>query len=153
MPGLKKAGRIANDQLKYHLSKFGFSPVPRTSALCKHATKPIIFSLVVDDFGVKYIGKENADHLVQALQKLYTISINWTGALFCGITIDWDYAACTCDISMPKFLQTDLLKLQHMAPKRSQHAPHSWAKPTYGAHVQYTQDDDSSLLLIEKKST
>ena len=30
MPGLKQAGRIANDQLKAHLAKFGFAPVPRT---------------------------------------------------------------------------------------------------------------------------
>ena len=49
MPGLKQAGRIANDWLKYHLSHFGLSPIPRTPALCKHTTKPIILSLVLDD--------------------------------------------------------------------------------------------------------
>ena len=76
MPGLKQSGRIANDRHKAHLAHFGFAPVPRTPALWKHATKPIIFSLVVDDFGVQYIGKENADHLIQALQKLYSISID-----------------------------------------------------------------------------
>ena len=116
----------------------------------KHNTKPIWFSLVVDDFGVKYINKENADRLIQALQKLYTISIDWNGSLFYGITIDWDYTANTCDISMPKYLQTALLKSQHPAPKRPQHAPHSWTKPTYGAHVQYVQEDDSSPLLPAK---
>ena len=76
MPGLKQSVRIANYRLKAHLSHFGFAPVHRTPALRKHNTKPIISSLVVDDFGVKYIGKENADHLIQALQKLYTISID-----------------------------------------------------------------------------
>ena len=90
-------------RLRAHLTKFGFAPAPITLALWKHDTKSILFSLVVDDFGVKYIGKENADHLIQALQKLYTISINWTGSLFCGLTINWDYAAHTCYISMPKF--------------------------------------------------
>ena len=87
MPSLKQAGRIANDRIKAHLDKFGFAPVPRTLSLWKHDTKPIFFSLFVDDFGVKYIGKENADHLIQALKKLYTISIDWTGSLFCGLTI------------------------------------------------------------------
>ena len=101
-------------------------------------------------YRVKYIGKENADHLIQALQKLYTISIDWTGYIFCGITIDWDYATRTCDISIPKYLQTALLKFQHPVPKRPQHAPHSWAKPTYEAHVQYAQDDDSSPILPAK---
>ena len=108
MIGLKQAGHIANDQLKTHLAQFGFAPVPRTPALWKHDTKPILFSLVVDDFGVKYIGKENADHLIQALQNLYTISIDCTGSLFCRLAIDWDYAARTCNISMPKYLQTTL---------------------------------------------
>ena len=65
-----------------HLAHFGCAPVLKTPALWKHTTKPIIFSLVVDDFGVKYIKKENADHLVQAVQKLNTITIDWTGYLF-----------------------------------------------------------------------
>ena len=88
MPSLKQSGRIANDRLKFHLAHFGFAPVSRTQVLCKHTTKPIIFSLIVDNFGVQYIGKENSDHLIQALQKLYNISIKWTGSIFCGITID-----------------------------------------------------------------
>ena len=54
LPGLKQAGCISNDQLKDHLSHFGIAPVPRTPELWKHTNKPIIFSLVVDDFGVKY---------------------------------------------------------------------------------------------------
>ena len=51
---------------------------------------------------------------------------------------------------MPKYLQTALLKFHHPVPKRSQRAPHSCAKPTYGAQVQYAQDDDSSSLLPAK---
>ena len=141
MPGLKQAGRIANDRLKAHPVHFGFAPVPRSPALWKHTTKPIVLSLVIDDIGVKYICKENADHLIQSLQKLCTISIDWTGPLFGGITIDWDYAARTSYISMPKYLQTALHKFQHPAPKHPQHAPHSWSKPNNGAHVQYAPDD------------
>ena len=78
MPGLKQAGRIENERLKIHLIKFGYSPVARTPSLWKHATKDICVSLVVDDLGVKYVGKDTADHLIQALKKLYTISIDWT---------------------------------------------------------------------------
>ena len=150
MPSLKQAGRIANDRLQSHLSHFGFAPVPRTPALWKHTTKPIIFSLFVEKFGVKYIGKENADHLNQALQKLYTISIDWTGSLFCGLTIDWDYNSHTCNISMPNYLQIALHKFQHPAPKRPQHDSHYWSKPNYDSHLQYAQDDDSFPLLPAK---
>ena len=88
MPGLKQADRIAIDGLKAHLAKFGFAPVPRTPTLWKNDTKPIFFSLVVDDFGVKYTRTENSDHIIQALQKLYTISIYLTGSLFCRLTIN-----------------------------------------------------------------
>ena len=51
VPGLKQAGRIANDWLKTHLAHCGFAPVPRTPALWKHITKPIIFSLVIVTLG------------------------------------------------------------------------------------------------------
>ena len=49
IPGLKQAGRIAKDQLKVHLSKFGFAPIPRTPELWKHDTTPTWFSLVYDE--------------------------------------------------------------------------------------------------------
>ena len=94
MPGLKQAGHIANDRLKIHLANFGYSPVAQTPSIWKHATKYICFSLVVNDFGFKYnfgfkyVGKDTADHLIQALTKLYTIYINWTGSLYCGLTIN-----------------------------------------------------------------
>ena len=70
-------------------------PVPHTPALWKHVTRDITFSLVADDFGVKYVGKENAYHLIQDLKKQYTISMDWTGLFFCGLHIQWDYSART----------------------------------------------------------
>ena len=55
--------------------------LPEPPPLWKHGTKDITFSLVVDNFGLQYGGKKNSDHLIQALKKLYTISVDWTGAL------------------------------------------------------------------------
>ena len=105
MPGLKQSGHIANDRLHIHLSKFGYYPVAQTPSLWKYATRDIFFSLVFDDFSVKYVGKETADHLIQNLQKLYTISIDWNGSLYCGLTLNWDYDKRTCDISMSTYIQ------------------------------------------------
>ena len=76
MPGLKQGGRIANDRLQLHLAKFGTAPVIRTPSLWKHATKYINFFLVVDNFRVKCVGKENADHLIQALKNMYKIYVD-----------------------------------------------------------------------------
>ena len=42
-----------------------------TPGLWRHVSHPIPFTLVVDDFGVKYVGKNHADNLVNALKKKY----------------------------------------------------------------------------------
>ena len=39
MPGLKQAGRIANDRLIKHLAQFGYAPVRRTPFLWRHETR------------------------------------------------------------------------------------------------------------------
>ena len=91
MPGLKQAGKITNNRLKLHLSKFGYAPVAHTTSLWKYSSKNIKFTLAVDNFGVKYVGKQHTEHLIQVLQQLYTLCIDCTGTFFCGLTIAWDY--------------------------------------------------------------
>jgi hypothetical protein len=68
-----------------------------TRGLWKHDTHPVWFSLVVDDFGIKYIGRKNAEHLMTSIKKKYAISSDWTGSAYCGLTLDWDYANGTVD--------------------------------------------------------
>ena len=53
MPGLKQAARLANERLVHHLAPYGYSPVHHTPYLWKHESNGILFSLVVDDFGIK----------------------------------------------------------------------------------------------------
>ena len=53
---------------------------------------PDFFSLCVDNFGVKYIGKTHADHLMSALQAHYKISSDWSGKRYLVFDLDWDYA-------------------------------------------------------------
>jgi hypothetical protein len=151
MLGLKQVGRLANDRLTKHLAKSGYRPVRHTSSLWAHDTRPIVFALVVDDFGVKYMGKEHAMHLLQALRTLYTIKEDWTGNLFLGLTIEWNYQARWVDISMPLYLPKAMHKFQHATPSKYQGAPHAWTVPTYGAKIQYaTNDDESPVLPAEK---
>ena len=52
MYGLPQAGKIANYKLKLHLEKFVYKPAPITPGLWRHQTRPLQFSLVVDDFGI-----------------------------------------------------------------------------------------------------
>jgi hypothetical protein len=62
-----QAGRITYDYLKDLLAPHGYSPCELTPGLWKHKTRPIAFSLVVDDFGVKYVNKADVDYLLSAL--------------------------------------------------------------------------------------
>ena len=89
--GLPQAGILANKLLRERLEPEGYYEVTHTPGLWKHVSRPVQFSLVVDDFGVKYVGKKHADHLLEAIQKHYTCAVDWTGDLYCGIKLDWNY--------------------------------------------------------------
>jgi hypothetical protein len=68
MYGLPQAGIIAQQLLEERLAKHGYRQSKTTPGFWKHDTRPISFTLVVDDFGVKYVGEENAQHLLDAVQ-------------------------------------------------------------------------------------
>lgn len=76
MYGLKQAAVLAYDQLVTHLRPQDYHPIPHTLGLWKHETRKSIFCLWVDDFGIKYYCKDDADHLLQALNKKYTTTTN-----------------------------------------------------------------------------
>ncbi len=48
-------------------------------------------SFLEPGFGRGEIYKHNADHGVSAVKDLYIISQDWTGRLYCGLTLKWDY--------------------------------------------------------------
>ncbi len=48
----------------------------------------------MDDFGVKYVGKENVEHLINVLKQHSQIKEDWEGSKYCGVNLDWDYIKC-----------------------------------------------------------
>jgi hypothetical protein len=91
MYGLPQAGILTNKLLQRNLAQDGYRPTTHTHGLWTHDTYPISFSLVVDDFGVKYVGREHAEHLMTCIKKKYNISSDWNDTAYCGLTLDWDY--------------------------------------------------------------
>jgi hypothetical protein len=65
--GLKQARLLDNQLLQTRLAPFGYYPARHTPGLWLHRTRPISFALGVDDFAVKYLGKQHAEHLRNAL--------------------------------------------------------------------------------------
>jgi hypothetical protein len=135
MPGLKQAGCIANERLVKHLAPYGYSPVPFTPSLWRHSSRPVTFSLVVDYFGIKYVGREHLEHLLSALRDQYEITTDETGSKFLGLTLDWDYVSKTVTISMPGYVLAALHRFQHPFPSRTHDAPHSYNKPVFGSRA------------------
>ena len=68
MYGLKEAGVIAFDQLVRKLKRSGYDPMPQTPGLWKHTSRITTFTLCVGDFGIQYFSKDDADHLIDAIQ-------------------------------------------------------------------------------------
>ncbi len=62
--GLPQAGILANKLLWQRLLPHGYYECNNTPGLWKHTTRPISFTLVVDNFGVKYVDKEHINHLI-----------------------------------------------------------------------------------------
>ena len=65
---LKKSGKLANDLLPTRLEKAGYYEAATTPGLWKHTWRPIQFALIVDDFGVEYVGEQHANHLARVLE-------------------------------------------------------------------------------------
>jgi hypothetical protein len=96
MYGLPQAGILANQLLQRRLALHGYRPVPITPGLWKHDTRDVHFTLVVDDFGVKYTQQADAEHLMKTLTAVgYKVSEDWTGSPSRGITsIDMSPSPC-----------------------------------------------------------
>ena len=110
-----------------------------------------MFCLIVDDFGIEYVGEEHLHHLRQVLKKHYDITEDLDGKKFAGIDLEWNYAAKhadrTCRLSMLGYITKLLLKYGHPAPKKPQHAPFKAREINYGAKQQLSAPVDSSPAL------
>ena len=146
MYGLKQAALLAYQKLVTNLAPHGYHPCKYSIGLWYHDTKPTKFCLCVDDFGVKYFSKDDANHLLTSLRSSgFTVSTDWAGKNYCGLTFDWNYEKGYVDISMPNYVKEALHKFGHVS-KKNCHAPHRWSVPAYGSKVQYATHDTSDLI-------
>jgi hypothetical protein len=150
MYGLPHAGLIANELLEKRLNTHGYHQSKLVPGLWKHKWRPIWFTLVVDDFGVKYVGKEHALHLKSVLESYYPLSTDWTGDRYIGIQLDWDYNNRKVHLSMPGYKAKALKQFQHKTPSEPQHSPFPTKPIKYGAKKQYATPPSTAPLLDKK---
>ena len=127
--------------------------MPQTHGIWRHTSRKTTFTLCVDDFGIQYFSKADADHLIDAIQNTYECSIDWEGTQYCGLTLAWKYPKGYVDISMPGYVKKALNKFNHKPAKRREHAPHNWIAPIYGQRTQQraTQASTAPLLPLDEK--
>ena len=89
--------------------------------------RQIIFMLVVNGFGVKYVDKNNVKQLITSLKANYALTVDWTGNLYCGISLNWDYVNQWVDISMPGYLKKKLQEYRNIIPSRLQMCPYPYS--------------------------
>jgi hypothetical protein len=104
----------------------------------------------VDDFVLKYVGKQHAEHLRNAILQTYELTTDLTTTVYSGMTLKWDYKNRTCNISMPGYVSNVLSKFQHDAPKHPQHTPSRYVTPVYGARTQYATKDETPPLTAQQ---
>ena len=107
-----------------------------------------MFLLIVNNFGIEYIGEQHVKHLQKVVQEHYTITTNWEGKKLAGIDIEWNYAKKhserTCRLSMNKYIHNDLVKFDHPHPLKPQLSPHEHREIQYGSKVQKAMEEDTS---------
>ena len=72
--GLPHAGIIARERLNEFLAKHGYIPSKSTPGLYKHNTRHTIFTLVVDNFGVKFHNVTDALYMIICTKEKYAIT-------------------------------------------------------------------------------
>jgi hypothetical protein len=88
---LPQAGVLANNLLHGRLEKEGYYKAATTPGLWKHKWWPIQFCLIVNKFGMEYVGIEHFNHLLAILQRYHQVQTNMAGNKIVGLNVQWDF--------------------------------------------------------------
>ena len=142
--GLPQAGLIVQQLLEKRLNKKGYHQSEITTGLWKHKWRPICSSLCVDYFGVKYVGKHHAEHLMSVLRYHHKIYHDCKGKRYLEMDIDWYYVHRKLHLSMMLYVTDAFTRFPHKNPRKPQHQQYPHIKPNYGAKGQYAEAADVS---------
>lgn len=150
--GLPQAGKVAQDALLKHLKDHGYHQAPNTPCLFRHRSKQTAFTLIVDDFLIKYQNRSEAEHLLDTLRKKYRITVDWEARKYNGINIDFNREARTCTLSCPGYVQQALQDLKFKPAPHPCHSASVYTPPRYGSKEQQMVPDDTSAPCTPEQS-
>ena len=112
MYGLPQAGILAQKQLLTRLAVAGYIQDELVPCVINHKNNGITFTLVVDDFGIKFTNSEGAEHLISTLEQHYEIKVNRTGSKYLGMKIAIDYDKRICSMSIPGYIAKVIIQFR-----------------------------------------
>ena len=102
-----------------------------------------MFTLVVDDFLIKYNDRASLEHLFAAIREEYKFDVDESASKYIGMTIAYDKANRTITLSMPGYVSAALRRFNVIPGPKPTHSPAKFEPIIYGQKIQYSTHDDS----------
>ena len=150
MYGLPQAVLLVNTSLECHLNAHGYKQMKNEHGLWQHKTWQITFTLVVHDFGAKYIRKKHSEHSMSILKQHYKTLADLTGSKYIGLTPDWDYKWRKVHLSMPSYVSKALEYFQCSQPAKQHDTLHPFRPPKHWAKIQIIEECINPLHSLKK---
>ena len=115
--GLKQSDKIAQDDLVEQLAKHGYQKSKYTEGLFTHSSRDIAFTIVIDDFAIKYTNKADVDHLLTCIRERYPVKVDWAAKQYIRINLEWDYEKHEVLLSMKDYVKQALAQFKLETPK------------------------------------
>ena len=142
-------GILSQRLLEKWLNKEGYKQSHVTPGFWTHDWWPVSFSLCIEYFGVKYVGKEHADHCMVVLSKSYKIPSNLERKQYLGLDLDWYYEKREVHFSMLTYIDDALKRSNHKKPFKPQEHPYPHTKTVYRSQAQFSEPEDMSEILSQ----
>ena len=103
-------------------------------------------------FGIKCYNKTDVDHLLDKIRNIYNYTSDWDIKYYFVMTFDWNYDKGYVDISMPRYVEKSLQRLQYKTQTTPQYSTHPYTTFKLGVKGirQYRKTPDTSPLLSPK---
>ena len=145
--GLPQAGKLAQDRLVKHLATHNYIQCVNTPCLFINKENGVTFTLVVDDFLIKYKQRSAVDHLFSVLRELYEITTDFSPTLkYVGITLRHNRKKRYIDMSIPGYVKKAMQRFQRLGLKGAD-SPIIYVPPNYSKHQQEAPLDEPSTPL------
>ena len=105
------------------------------------------FFLAVNDFGVKYVGKEDVTCIFDSEQQYYKPNIDWESNIYFGLTLYWDYKKPWTSPYQGTYKRPSLSS-NTPAPKIQKMHHSIWNFKSYRAKVKLSKEKDSTQELL-----